>query len=907
MLDPKEIREAKIKSLFSGFNELGYKSSTNIGQNEFSFFLNKRSKSGRFDETLLDKLFEFLSLDQSASISIEEFINGFLEFEEDLKKNAELFNIKFAQEQEIYSNILKQCRAYQSEKLNAEGLCENAKIYGEITDIDIKRKLEGIKEIIIIIVYNEKKEEIHFKIGDINSNEKLRNKTFEFKPTSRRDHFEFIMKGVNERDQVFDIGSRVFPLDDVDSQEEYLVQIIIPEIDNPNQIAAYIHAKIVLYWSDFKHYERLRKKQEKRLKKYSVAANKAAEYLKKIREIYGDLSQMKPDLIVDFNNEKLMQRKGAKLNVNFNNVMEAEAPGENYYVEFNNEREVQKRVAPLRVEFNNSKEVLSPVAHTQNQNYEYKYNYSSNVNQEIINKTENILNNLNSLEKDFNNINTKINTDLPNSENIEPNFETVNIKKTTEIYKTINKQEMPRNEPQIIPEQNEEIPDDQDQPQVFSNEEIIKEQIHTSQNINDIPVQSPEPQYVAPNNDNNIDYKTHIKETTTKTVTETTTQNISSPQYILHNSIQNQNPHYSFGPGGNNFEANSSLHQTTTQIQNQTDSQQNQNNQYMYGQNGTNFDIDAFLHQTTTQTQNQTQSQYETHPLVFDNGSGGSGFVHEQTTETTKTTTTIPIFNQNQFNFQQSQQNIYNGENANLRNINQTTTTTTTTTTNQNQSQNGQYQIAQRVGYGTDDGGNVNAYEINGKEIIDNNTNIQTLDPIVNQTQMTSSVNKAIFNETVNKILQSENTLPVSYLPEKVNEVIVDTNVRTLPLITTPNSVSYDTLNPIVHETQTYYTGENNNINYTGNDMNGFSAGNNINISSTDNMYDYSSNLNNNINANGIINNDINSFGDSNNWFGTTQTTQTTTTTTTNYNPNNFNFPLQDGVTVSNQQVQYGI
>ena len=164
---------------------------------------------------------------------------------------------------------------------------------------------------------------------------------------------------------------------------------------------------------------------------------------------------------------------------------------------------------------------------------------------------------------------------------------------------------------------------------------------------------------------------------------------------------------------------------------------------------------------------------------------------------------------------------------------------------------------------------------------------------------MTSSVNKAIFNETVNKILQSENTLPVSYLPEKVNEVIVDTNVRTLPLITTPNTVSYGTLDPIVHETQTYYTGENNNINLTGNDMNGFSTGN---------MYDYSSNLNSNINANGIINNDINSFGDNNNWFGTTQTTQTTTTTTTtNYNPNNFNFPLQDGVTTSNQQVQYGI
>ena len=191
----------------------------------------------------------------------------------------------------------------------------------------------------------------------------------------------------------------------------------------------------------------------------------------------------------------------------------------------------------------------------------------------------------------------------------------------------------------------------------------------------------------------------------------------------------------------------------------------------------------------------------------------------------------------------------------------------------------------------------INEYQVEAK----------TLEPIVNKVGINYSVNKAIVNETTKEIVVSEKTLPVSYLPEKVNELIVDTNVRTLPLITTPNTVSYGTLNPIVHETQTYYTGENNNINYTGNDMNGFSAGNNINISSTGNMYDYSSSINSNINANGITTNDINNFGDNNNWFGTTQTTQTTTTTTTNYNPNNFNFPLQDGVTVSNQQVQYGI
>ena len=55
-------------------------------------------------------------------------------------------------------------------------------------------------------------------------------------------------------------------------------------------------------------------------------------------------------------------------------------------------------------------------------------------------------------------------------------------------------------------------------------------------------------------------------------------------------------------------------------------------------------------------------------------------------------------------------------------------------------------------------------------------------------------------------------------------------------------------------------------MNFTGNnEMNGFGAGNNAYINSTDNLYDYSSSLNSNINANGITNNDINNFGDNKN------------------------------------------
>jgi hypothetical protein len=384
-LESLEIKKAKIDSLVAGFFKTGYKSTSNINQSELIQFLNRRSSSGKFDPIISGKLFEVLSLDAMSTITVEEFINGFLQFEEEIQKNAEDFSIKLSKEEEIFSQIENDFKKYK-ESLTADGLCENAKVSGEITEIDIQKKLEGIKEIIIKIIYNEKNEKLHFKMGDISSNE-LEHKTFEFKPTSRKDHFEFIMKGINDRNQEFDIGKKIFDLSDINSHEEYLVQIVVPEIDNEEIIAAFIKAKIVVFWSDYKMYEKQKKKAENKLKKLTIAKNKAEEYLKKIREIYGDLVKKQPDLIVDFNNEKLMQRKGAKLNVNFNNTKEVEAPGSNYVVEFNNQKEVlikQEVKTETKIVESNEKKIEPPVQ----ENVENVENVEQNnvqENAEIIN------------------------------------------------------------------------------------------------------------------------------------------------------------------------------------------------------------------------------------------------------------------------------------------------------------------------------------------------------------------------------------------------------------------------------------------------------------------------------------------------------------------------------------------
>ena len=405
----KLVNKQKIKynSLLHAFDNYGFQPNQKIDQDELRLFLNNKSSSGYFDSILCTKLFQFLNINenQNSSISIPDFIKGFLLFEKDIKRKGEIYRIKLIKEQEAYNNILKQCIIYKMEKLNKEGFCENAKISGEITDIDIKHKLKGIKEIVIIVVFNNMKEELHFKIGEDNNNFK---KTFEFRPTSRKDYFEFIMKGINDKNHEFNIGNKIFSLNDISSHEKYLIQITIPELDNPDKIAAYINLTIVLYMSYRQYYESLRKKEEKKLHKYQMLMNKSYEYLEYINDIYENISQ-------------------------------------NNYSGFNTEREIRK--IPLNYNFDRkTKRFHSPIIQERKINYNfYKSNYNNaNIDKNIrhyspiIHRKENY--NISEI-KNFNNIKRIQNeySPPPNSErrinNISNYLNNININKETNQIK----------------------------------------------------------------------------------------------------------------------------------------------------------------------------------------------------------------------------------------------------------------------------------------------------------------------------------------------------------------------------------------------------------------------------------------------------------------------------------------
>ena len=282
-----EIKHQKTTMLSKAFSDLAWSNDKEIGQNEIIYFLNKKSKDGKFDNTLLNKLFQYIGIEEDTKITVGEFINLYIQFEEELNQNISELKKKTIDEQNLYNSYQEQCYKYKNEKLNSDGFSETAKLSMEITDIEIKKPLNNIKEIILYLIYNSDKKELKFNYSPNITN--FNEQNFEFKSTSKKDNFDLVLQGIedNESNTIINIGKKNFPLEEITSQEEYSVQITIPEINKKDQIAALINCKITLHWSDYQFFEDKKKNCEIKLRKLNEASLKVNKYLLLIRQVFG--------------------------------------------------------------------------------------------------------------------------------------------------------------------------------------------------------------------------------------------------------------------------------------------------------------------------------------------------------------------------------------------------------------------------------------------------------------------------------------------------------------------------------------------------------------------------------------------------------------------------------------------
>ena len=281
----QEGKRGKIESLYKAFNDLNWDDKKNLAAEDILYFLNINSQQGKFDPVLAEKFLAFLGLDNQNTITVEDFINLYMQFDSDLQKSKEEFNNKLLTRQNSLNNIEEQCNKYKNERLNSEGLCENAKLTIEISDIDIKMDLGDLNliKIIIEILYNNETKQ---KVFDISQDDENINKIFEFKPINKTENFIIFLKGVNDRNEIFEIGNKEFPVNEITMQDEYSAQIEIPENNDENNVGAVINAKILLYWSDYQYYVDKKNETENKIEKIKKTINETNKYCKEINDIY---------------------------------------------------------------------------------------------------------------------------------------------------------------------------------------------------------------------------------------------------------------------------------------------------------------------------------------------------------------------------------------------------------------------------------------------------------------------------------------------------------------------------------------------------------------------------------------------------------------------------------------------
>ena len=339
MIEEKSQREYKSNLLLEGLRGYGYNKTNKISQNELFLFLDLKSPNNKFDPYLSEKLSNILKINERTVISIEYFISKFLEFDEEIRKDAEDINSKYILAKESYNNILEECEKYKTEKVNNEGFSEDGKLYGEILDINLKEKFEGIQEIILKMVYSGQEFTIsqNYELFNINESHTL-NKPFEFKANTKKDNLIIILQGKNELGDVSDLASKEYSLLGLSTQDsEILLKAELTEKNqNENEnISAEINVKLAMHGSNSKYFEGKRKIEEEKLNQIESDLKNVGEYLKRINLIYGEQSTDS-----DIYMEKEKRYKEAEIQQN-NNIINKESIGASvgrYVVMFNNMR-----------------------------------------------------------------------------------------------------------------------------------------------------------------------------------------------------------------------------------------------------------------------------------------------------------------------------------------------------------------------------------------------------------------------------------------------------------------------------------------------------------------------------------------------------------------------------------------
>ena len=89
---------------------------------------------------------------------------------------------------------------------------------------------------------------------------------------------------VDDNDEESALGTVKFPLDKIEKQEEYDLELEIPDEHDEKIINAKINAKIRFVWSTYKYYQDLYAKSERTLQNYNTMLTRTYQLIENLNE-----------------------------------------------------------------------------------------------------------------------------------------------------------------------------------------------------------------------------------------------------------------------------------------------------------------------------------------------------------------------------------------------------------------------------------------------------------------------------------------------------------------------------------------------------------------------------------------------------------------------------------------------
>lgn len=282
-----ESSKRKIQALVTAFQSSGKELTQTLNKNDIYTFLDSKTKDPNgFNRKLLNKLFEQMEMPPNQVITVQQFIQDYVQYDNNIQLNAASLLNQIQTEKNNYNTIKQRYSNYRATRLNNEGIADNATITVTITDVNLQKQLDDIKLIIINIQYNDTEKNTQFITGEDQSNRKHLQEQFVFTPRSKKDKFIYVLKGRNANDEEFLIGKKHIDLGTVDKNDKYEIEVEIPEIDDINTIIAYVKTEINFYWNDNASYDEQLLTSEKRVNKLSKGYEQFETYLNQLNEPY---------------------------------------------------------------------------------------------------------------------------------------------------------------------------------------------------------------------------------------------------------------------------------------------------------------------------------------------------------------------------------------------------------------------------------------------------------------------------------------------------------------------------------------------------------------------------------------------------------------------------------------------